>query len=147
MNLDFLDVLSQPTQETVGTMGTVGTDSVHASLPVPNAALAVENHENQMPRSPSGAGAGDGSQQFPSGSQTPGIETPNFCADVPEVPMVPNENEQVCAERARVQGVPLDGCSLCAGAARMGSREIPLPRLRGLVPTAREPPLPAGIIR
>ncbi len=101
MNLDFLDVLSQPTQETVGTARTVRTDSIHATLPVPNAVLAVENHENQMPRSP--VGAGDGAQWFPSGSQTLGTETPNLLADVPEVPKVPNEGEQLCTERARVQ--------------------------------------------
>jgi len=101
MNLDFLDVLSQPIRETVGTARTVRTDRIHASLPVPNPVLAVGNRENQAPGSP--VGEGNGSQWFPPGSRALGTEMANLFAVVPKVPRVPNENEQVYTERATVQ--------------------------------------------
>ena len=97
MNLDFLDVLSQPTQKTAGTLGTVGTASIDAGLPGSHAVLPVGNLGNQMLGSV--AGDDDGSHRFPSGSQVPPAEKPCIYAAVPNVPTVPTENEQVCGAK------------------------------------------------
>lgn len=96
MNLDFLNVLSQPTQERwepVGTLGTLGTSSIHEGSSVPNADPAIGNTGNKIPVPHAGAGAC--SQLFPVCSQSLGTETPNVHAAVPNVPVVPNEKEHV----------------------------------------------------
>jgi hypothetical protein len=86
MNLDFLNVLSQPTQETPGTLGTVNID---AGLAGSQTILPVGNHGNQIPAPLAGYDAG--SQWFPSGSQVQGAEKPSIYADVPKVPPVPGD--------------------------------------------------------
>jgi hypothetical protein len=94
MNLDFLDVLSQPVSKTVGTTGTTGTVSIDAGFRVPGDIPASGNNRNKMT-----IPVEEDSKVFPvfsSCSETMGTQKLNVHAGVPAVPSVPSENEQVC---------------------------------------------------
>ena len=90
MNLDFLDVLSQPTQKPLGTAGTLGTANVDPGLRVPNVVPTVGSIGNKM--SAPTTDTESCSQVFPSCSQAPETEKPNIHADVPNAPSVPDAN-------------------------------------------------------
>ena len=96
MNLDFLDVLSQPAQQNVGTLGTSGTSRSDAGLRVPNGVPGIGNDGNKA------AFSVDVTQHcspaFPSRSQASGTGKPGIYAAVPIVPAVPNLKDQVSAE-------------------------------------------------
>jgi hypothetical protein len=92
MNLDFLDVLSQPNQMHREQVGTAGTGGIHANLNVPSTSPASGNSGNKIP-APT-ANAETCSHVFPVYSQSMGTERPNVDAAVPAVPGVPSENEQ-----------------------------------------------------
>jgi len=104
MNLDFLDVLSQPTQKHWEQVGTVGTSGIHADLSVPGVVPAFGNSGNKMPVYT--AGAGTCSLLFPVCSQVLGEEKPNIYEAVPTVPTVPKENREACNAEA---GGQIDG--------------------------------------
>ena len=113
MNLDFLDVLSQPTQERWEPVGTLGTNSIHAGSSVPNADPAIGNTGNNI--SVPTDGTESCSHLFPVCSQSLGTETPNVHAAVPNVPVVPNEKEQVCqdADADSLAGAELVKVQVC----------------------------------
>ena len=104
MNLDFLDVLSQPAQENVGTMGTLGASSIDAGFRVPTGIAAIGNngepssflrrcHPNVLTLPPRSQSPGTGKSMFSS---------PLF----PLFPLFSTKKEQVCAKldiRAEVQ--------------------------------------------
>jgi len=93
MNLDFLDVLSQPEQKHREQVGTEGTGSVLAPLSVPGTSPATGNRGNKIP-APT-ANAETCSHVLPVYSQSVGTGRPNVDAPVPGVPGVPSENGQV----------------------------------------------------
>jgi len=93
MNLDFLDVLSQPKQKHREQAGTAGTGRIHAGLSVPSVVPAIGNSGNKI--SVPTAGTRTCSHLFPVCSQSLGTERPNVYAAVPAVPGVPNKKEQV----------------------------------------------------
>jgi len=131
-----------PNTKTLGTLGTLGTSSIHAGASVPNADPVTGNTGNN--RSVPTAGPETCSHLFPGCSQGLGTETPNVYAAVPNVPVVPNEKEQVCqdaeadsltkGELPKVQVISLAWRSLYAIRASLGCWRIPLPRLPGMVP-------------
>ena len=92
MNLDFLDVLSQPNQMHREQVGTAGTGGIHANLNVPSTSPASGNTGNKIP-APT-ANPETCSHVFPVCSQGLGTERPNVDAAVPAVPGVPDENVQ-----------------------------------------------------
>jgi hypothetical protein len=94
MNLDFLDVLSQPKQKHREQAGTAGTGRIHAGLSVPSVVPAIGNSGNKI--SVPTAGTRTCSHLFPVCSQSLGTERPNVYAAVPAVPGVPNEKQQPC---------------------------------------------------
>ena len=94
MNLDFLDVLSQPNQKHREQVGTAGTSSIHAGPSVPSDVPASGNSGNKT--SVPTAGTATRSHLFPACSQSLGTERTNVDAAVPAVPGVPDENVPVC---------------------------------------------------
>ena len=96
MNLDFLDVLSQPAQQNVGTLGTSGTSRSDAGLRVPNGVPEMGNDGNKIASAINSTPIC--SPAFPSRSQSSGTGKPGIYAAVPIVPAVPNLKDQVSAE-------------------------------------------------
>jgi hypothetical protein len=92
MNLDFLDVLSQPNQKHREQVGTAGTGGVLTRLSVPSTSPGGGNSGNKI-TAPT-ANAQTCSHVFPVYSQSVGTERPNVDAAVPAVPGVPSENGQ-----------------------------------------------------
>jgi hypothetical protein len=87
MNLDFLNILSQPRQKRWERVGTLGTGRSHAGLSVPTRVPAIGKTGNTRSGYPSGTGAC--SQLFPISSQVLGSEGPNLHEAVPNVSNVP----------------------------------------------------------
>jgi hypothetical protein len=99
MNLDFLDVLSQPPQKHREQMGTPGTACILPAWRVPSADPASGNDGNK--KSVLTAGAGICTHLFPVCSQSVGTEKPSVYAVVPAVPSVPAKNEHVLSTETR----------------------------------------------
>jgi hypothetical protein len=98
MNLDFLDVLSQPSPKPPGTLGTAGTVNVHAGFSVPRAIPACGNSGNKTGNTEDRfpipiADTAKCSHLFPPRSQPMGTELANDYAPVPVVPAVPTQND------------------------------------------------------
>jgi hypothetical protein len=96
MNLDFLDVLSQPIPKPSGTVGTAGTANVHAGSGVPTEIPAYGNSGNKTGNTEDSsptpiADTAKCSHLFPVCSQPVGTELANVYADVPAVPAVPTQ--------------------------------------------------------
>jgi len=121
MNLDFLDVLSQPTQKATGTKGTLGTSNIGAVLRVPNVVSEVGNKGNKTPVPT--ADTEDCSRLFPSCSQSPEEEKPNVYAPVPNVPTVPKEDEQLWNVEIKEHKVA-PGASLAPEKRYAGERQV-----------------------